>query len=241
MKKVFPLIFFFTIAGFASYAQVSWGVKAGLNRATTTPDMGSSRMGKIRISGIQAGVIADLPLFRNIHLQPQLLLATRGCEVMGSFFTVIDGVIGDYSYDLTVRPVYLELPLNVVYKIPVKRSHLLVGLGPYIAYGVGGKLKGFVQLNDQRADIDQKILFKESDSTYSDGPAYAIRRFDWGLSALVGYEHRSGLFVQAGYTLGMQNINWPQGTFMGTEASRHHQLQGSIGYLFRGRKVYKKG
>ena len=46
-------------------------------------------------------------------------------------------MLGDPTLNLS----YIEIPVNLLYKPVVGNGKLLLGFGPYIAYGIGGKYK----------------------------------------------------------------------------------------------------
>jgi hypothetical protein len=91
----------------------------------------------------------------------------------------------------SVRMTYLELSQKILYNYQLAdKSSLYGGLGPYIAYGIGGKSKG-------------SGGFSES----SFGGADGYKRFDAGLRIGVGYYLNNGLDFQINYDLGLTNIS----------------------------------
>jgi hypothetical protein len=51
----------------------------------------------------------------------------------------VNDVILGQSFNTTLKISYLELPLNFLYKPMLGKGHLLLGFGPYVAFGIGGK------------------------------------------------------------------------------------------------------
>ncbi len=51
---------------------------------------------------------------------------------------------------------YIELPVNFIFKPVLGNGQLLLGLGPYIAYGIGGK----VELSGSGMDFEKDIKFE---------------------------------------------------------------------------------
>ena len=88
---------------------------------------------------------------------------------------------------------YIQLPLYALYHHPVGSSGAIYGgLGPYFAYGIGGKSKspGF------------------SDDTFGEDHG-GYKRFDAGLGFKAGYEFNMGLYVDLTYEFGLANIAYP--------------------------------
>jgi hypothetical protein len=98
---------------------------------------------------------------------------------------------------------YIEVPLNLVYKGLLGNGHVLLGLGPYIGYGIMGKVKtesGSVSLD---SDIEFKNVVELTDPLTV--PYY--KAFDAGGNIFFGYEMAGGIFAQLNAQLGMLNIN----------------------------------
>jgi Outer membrane protein beta-barrel domain len=84
---------------------------------------------------------------------------------------------------------YLELPIYVTYHYPVSPdSKLFGGLGPYLAYGIGGKSK-FGSFSTSS--------FGENNGGY--------KRFDAGLALEAGYKYKEASFSLS-YDLGLANV-----------------------------------
>jgi hypothetical protein len=60
------------------------------------------------------------------YLQPGVLYSQKGAEF-------------EDSAELQLN--YIEIPVNLVYKPVLGAGRLLLGFGPYVGFGLGGKLK----------------------------------------------------------------------------------------------------
>jgi hypothetical protein len=87
---------------------------------------------------------------------------------------------------------------------------LYVGLGPYVAFALSGKVS-FV-------DQTFRIQFKKYDEyVYRYTPddhtpiryitRYTFNRWDYGINSTVGYEFAFGLFVEAKYDIGLREVS----------------------------------
>jgi hypothetical protein len=93
----------------------------------------------------------------------------------------------------TTRLGYLNVPLYLAYRTaPVKGSNFFGGIGPYFAYGLGGK---FINKSNGRTD--------ETPAFGSNG---GFGRFDMGLGLTAGYKTSSSFSISLGYQLGLKNI-----------------------------------
>ena len=95
---------------------------------------------------------------------------------------------------------YVELPVNLIVKIPLgdandaEQSKLFFGAGPYIAMGVGGKNKVEGKIAGVSFSDEESIDFSNDDPTTGaeEGTGFGImRRFDYGLNATAGFPIKS--------------------------------------------------
>jgi hypothetical protein len=94
------------------------------------------------------------------------------------------------------------LPLNFVYKGLLGNGYFMVGLGPYVAYGIGGKATYEVGSITTESDITFKNEVESGDLLANN----YIKPLDAGGNIFFGYELAGGLFVQLNAQLGMLNI-----------------------------------
>jgi len=152
--------------------------------------------------GFHAGVNLQLPVAPEFYFQPGLLFSTKGAKISTT------------SYKLS----YIELPLNFVYKALVGNGYFMLGFGPYVAYGIGGK------------DIEFKKTVETGDS---DAIKY-FKPFDAGANLFFGYELPAGLFLQLNTQLGLLDINPEDNRIAGdNESTLKNTGYGiSLGYRF---------
>ncbi|MVT08450.1 porin family protein [Chitinophaga tropicalis] len=182
MKKVALSIAALLVAGI-SFGQVRYGVVGGLNLSSiTTKEKGESSETADLLAGVRAGITADLHLVNEFYIGTGLLFAGKGSNAKGSDKT-----------KLTLS--YLQVPVNFMYKPQLGSGHLVLGAGPYIAYGLKGKYK----IDD--GEVKGKLnAFKDE---AGDGK---LKRLDAGLGVVAGYELKSNLYVGIHSDLGLVNI-----------------------------------
>lgn len=179
------------------------GIKGGVNSANITIDNAGNVNDRRAIPGWHAGLMLDLPLLPVLSIQPAVLLSSKGAK-----YRVGDESSNNYT-EVRTRPLYLEVPVNAVVKIPLpNKVRLFAGAGPYVAYGIGGKnsLEGKV-LGVSFSD-DEAIEYSNDDPRNgSNGSRYegSLKRFDFGLNILAGLEI-SHFVLNANYGYGVVNI-----------------------------------
>lgn len=111
-------------------AQVKIGVLGGVNFSNINgKDFNGDAIENTMLPGFHAGVNVLVPIAPEFYFQPGLLFSTKGSKN--------EGTLGTATTSLS----YLELPLNFVYRGALGSGFVLVGVGPYLGYGISGKMK----------------------------------------------------------------------------------------------------
>ncbi|GAA4456827.1 hypothetical protein GCM10023092_22670 [Rurimicrobium arvi] len=196
---------------------LKFGVKAGLNVANITIDNSGQVQNKQAIASFNAGVYGDLALLPILSIQPGLSVSGKGSKF-------VLGEEGSNNYTrVSTRPVYVELPVNLLLKLPlIKRVKLFFGAGPYFAMGVGGRNKVDGKALGQTFSSTSKIKYS-SNSTQHSATTYEgnFKLFDAGFNILGGIEI-SRLTLNAGYGYGVVN------TKPGTENGVNNKYQNRV-------------
>ena len=186
MKKMrFMLVVAMLAMVTAVSAQMNLGIKGGVNMSNFYGDELDDKNVKI---GFHIGLAADYDFAYNSAIQTGLYFTTKGASYTSSF--------GDASGELTVNPMYLQIPVHYAYKIDVSPgTRVVLHAGPYAAYGIGGKSK----LSGSVGGIGAET---EGDVFGDDG---FLKRFDAGLGLGVGAEF-GPLLLDLGWDMGLVNI-----------------------------------
>ena len=141
------------------------------------------------------GVGADIGVGGNWALPPTLFFVRKGMSNSSEVRSDDIGMKGD----LTLNAYYLELPVMAAYRIPLERMDVVLYAGPYLAYGVGGKVKSTVTGREDSDEPVRKIT--ESQSVFGNG---GLKRFDSGLG--LGMDLEFGRFI-AGINVNIGLVN----------------------------------
>ena len=185
MKKMrFMLVVAMLAMVTVASAQMNLGVKGGVNMSNFYGDELDDKNVKI---GFHIGLAADYDFAYNSAIQTGLFFTTKGAKYTSSF--------GDASGELTVNPMYLQIPVHYAYKIDVSPgTRVVLHAGPYAAYGVGGKSKLSGSVGDIGAEYEEDVFGDDR-----------FKRFDAGLGLGVGAEFGPLLF-DIGWDMGLVNI-----------------------------------
>jgi hypothetical protein len=213
----------------ALQAQIGFGLLGGVNfQNINGKESNGDKLENGLLVGYHVGVDANIPVAPDFWFQPGLLFSVKGAR--SNFFVMPVKASGD-DYNTTTKISYIEIPLNFLYRPQVGEGHILLGFGPYIAFGVGGNQK----YESGSLAYEQKIVFKSeiTESEFFDLENAYFKRFDAGANIFFGYEIPMGVFLQLNAQLGMIKIN-PEHTWdTGDETSYKNTGYGlSIGYRF---------
>jgi hypothetical protein len=183
----------------ASIAQspVSFGLRGGVNFQNLNGKnaTGGNLDNKIKV-GFNAGVTADIPVAApDYFVQTGLLFTTKGAKVES---------VGGPANKVNLN--YLEIPITFLYKPVLGEGRLLLGVGPYLGFGIGGS----ADYGDVDFDND-------------------LKRFDAGGNVLFGYQFTPNISAQLNAQLGLVNI---QKNTTGDETIKNTGFGVSLGYHF---------
>lgn len=207
MKKIVLLAVLAVGMLFSVNAQeLTWGVRGGLNISTA----GDKYTGKVESGesksdyeqdfksrlGFHLGVILDWGLSESFYIQPGLYFTTRGAKIKESD--------EDAKYEEKYNLNYLQLPILASYRIALSDNvKWHINAGPYLAYGIGGKVKWEASYDGESEKGDYKA-FGVADED-SDDEKGGLKRFDAGLSFGTGVSFDK-VYVGLTYDLGLANI-----------------------------------
>lgn len=211
MKKYILTVTAAAIAGLTSIAQVVPAtnkggliIKGGVNLANITIDKSGSVDEAKMLTSYQVGAIVDLPLSSYLSLQPGLLYTGKGSKTQRGTESNAN------YYKATSNPMYVELPLNLVGKIPLTgESNFYFGAGPYAAMGVSGKNKAEGKTFGIGFKSENDIVFSKDDPTTSqeENAGYGkLKKFDYGFNVLAGFDF-GNYTLGANYGYGLAKIN----------------------------------
>jgi hypothetical protein len=201
--------------------RTTFGIRAGVNFANITGRYANdSKMKNDLITGFNVGVNAELPIAPTFFIQPGVLFTTRGAKMEKT---------SSRTYDEITHLSYVEIPVNFVYKPLLGTGRLIAGFGPYVDFGVGGKIK--YEGTGAPGDVDVKFQNEVSSSDNNDFKYY--RSFGAGANVLFGYEFANKLSFQLNAQLGLTDINPKYEGVSDTDAKANHTGFGiSAGYRF---------
>jgi hypothetical protein len=225
MKKLLVAFALTTIA-ISTRAQVY--VQGGLNLANITSTNDGQTEKNNMLATFNAGIMARFGLSEMFDLESGLLLTGRGSKAETDFTS------GDYVKS-TFNPLYLEVPLNAVVKLPLaKGAHISFNAGPYVAMGIGGKSTSESKVGPLVSTSTNTIKFSNDDpfTSKQDDAAYdKLKRFDFGINLGGGLEFRH-LMLKANYGLGLAKINSTESNNTVNDKNKYRTLSFSVGIPF---------
>lgn len=156
MKKII-LVFTVVLSSVLVNAQVTFGIKAGLNNSTLGGD-DADIPGKKSNTGFNVGVIAGIPLSTNFVFQPEIMYsANQGMEFRPT-------TNSETNYNLN----YVNIPLMLKYKA----RGFYGEAGPYFGFLTSGKIK--TKTGSTTTETDIKDSFDGTDMGVALGTGYVM-------------------------------------------------------------------
>lgn len=196
-KRLLSLAAILLLLPLALQAQMEFGVQGGVNFANLTgKDSNGDKVDMFDVTlGFHMGAFVRIPIAPDFYFQPGVFYSMKGAQIaeMATKAASDDNMVWHLSY--------IEVPMNILFNPQLGSGHLLLGFGPYVAYGIGGKAK----YQDYEADI--KFDGDVTTGEYTDEEVNMVfKPFDAGANIFVGYELPMGLFVQFETQLGLLNM-----------------------------------
>lgn len=175
---------------------ITFGIKAGatfskfsLSNNSETHYTASS------VTSFYVGGTVNIPLFSVLSIQPGLLFAGKGSNTQRPSAPPA-------SEDTKFSPFYLEIPMNLMTQFELGLGTFFVGGGPYFSFSVGGKIKKTFVDQAGASEID-----KDANIQFGSNASNDLKKTDFGLNALLGYQLSNGVNIHGSYSFGLANID----------------------------------
>ena len=225
MKKAFLGLVLTTTIALSTKAQVY--VQGGLNLANITKTNDGQTEKNNILPSFNVGILGRLPVADMFSIESGLLLTGRGSKAETYFNGGNDYVKSRFN------PLYLEVPLNAVVKIPLggKETNVFFNAGPYVAMGIGGKSKRDSKIGPLVSSSTSDIQFSNDDpftSQQEDARYDRLKRFDFGLNFGGGFQFQH-VILKVNYGLGLAKINSTQSDNTANDKNKYRTLSFSVG------------
>jgi hypothetical protein len=158
------------------------------------------------LTTFNAGIMARSNSTEPIALEAGLLLKGKGAKSN----TYLTSSTDDNYVKTTFNPLYLELPINFVLRLPLEsKNNIFINAGPYVAMGIAGKSKMETKILGAVTKSSSDIEFNNDDpsTTQQEDASYnKLKRFDYGVNVGAGFDVGK-VIIKANYGLGLAKIN----------------------------------
>lgn len=159
---------------------VRLGVRAGLNVASLTGDLGEGMDSKC---GFVGGISADFAIMESFYINSGVFISMNGAKY------------DEDGYELTFNPMYIKIPVMASYRYNFNENlQWQLNFGPYFAFGVSGDAKAKEDGEEYKIDF-----FGDDDDQFGG------KRFDMGLGIGTGVTWDK-IFFGIQYDFGMTKV-----------------------------------
>ena len=165
----------FTIRGGVNFANI------GVSGGGESESLGSR-------TAFNAGVGVDIPIIESFYVQTGLFFTSKGYKRTEDR--------GDTRFTAKGTPAYLEIPILASYRYNFNdATQLEVNVGPYLAFGIGGKDK----LEEK---TEAAVIETEENDFFNDD----VKKFDMGLQVGLGVTFLKHVYLGVAYEFGFVNM-----------------------------------
>ncbi len=220
------------VLGLVLTTAITLGVKAqiyvqgGLNLANITKTSDGQTSDNNILPSFNVGLLGRFGISSTFDLESGLLLTGHGSKAETYFNGGANYVKSKFN------PIYLQVPLNAVVKIPLaKESNVFFNAGPYVAMGIAGKSRQESKIGPIMSSSTENIKFSNDDpftSQQEDAGYDKLKRFDYGLNfgGGVGFKH---VILKVNYGLGLAKINSTAKNNNYDDKNKYRTLSFSVG------------
>jgi len=223
MKTIRLSLFILFITTVSANAQV---FKVGVNLANISISNDGDVDDNSLLTSFHAGFSGDIKIAPFLFFQPGILFTGKGSKTQS-------GSVSDPTYfRATTNPMYVEVPINLIFKTPAAPIRFFIGGGPYLAVGIAGKNKTDGKFLGTSFNSEENIRWSDDDPStldYEEGAGYGImKRFDYGLNATAGIQTKF-LVLSAQYGHGLAKLQ--SGSNSSADDKNKHRVFGiSVGF-----------
>ena len=165
-------------------AKTKIAIKAGANMSTAKVSQNDQKLDNKFVNGYGIGLLFKIPFEGHLFFSPNV-----GYNRRGYIYTPKTGSITEYQNTIH----YIDLVPNLSLNLPVGKSAFVLSAGPHLSVALAGTEKQTVANNT----TSSKMKFALSGN-------YGF--IDMGVGGSLGF-HTNKLLIEAGYQMGLANIN----------------------------------
>ncbi len=202
-----------TTASMTKQTGTTVGIHAGANMFNINGKNAAGAELKNKLNtGFSAGLDVAIPLGGGSYLQPGVDFTQKGTETEGGIKTTLN---------------YIDIPVNFVYKPVLGTGNLVLGFGPYVGFGLSGKVTN-------PDGTSTKVVYRDEFDRTVPATTVQLRKSDAGANFLAGYEFANSLSLNLKAQLGLKDINPDMGNEGANNQTRFRNTGFglSLGYRF---------
>lgn len=205
--------------------KVSWGVKGGMTYSRLSRQTGSDFKDYDKsVPFFFFGTTVEIPVNNRFNFQSGIVLTSKGAE-----YDLLE-IIPNSSILIAsrIKILYLEIPANLLVRLPVGTGNLQIGAGPYYGFGIAALANSKRQRPGQDLEENNAQLF--FGKPYYGGDYIAggeLKRSELGLNFLVIVNPSGRLSLNSCYGLGLTGI-----TYFDDNKTKNRVLSVGLGYRF---------
>ncbi|MGN6437702.1 MAG: OmpA family protein [Agriterribacter sp.] len=208
MKKVYLLLSLNLLIFNFIQAQFKFGIGGGMHHSSVLEKNSLPNWNQqfesyyTPYSGFHGGLFSELALDKkaNWAVQASLLYSVKGRNFAKSYDSAKSFLSDTSSIVSTWRMGYVELPVHLVYRIPIsKRVRFILGAGGYAGYNLSQKTTyEYYNGSGERTTYDNRLATGDEVNKYN--------KLDYGINALAGFDFNDRIMFTANYSRSLSDF-----------------------------------
>lgn len=154
------------------------------------------------INGFHAGVFAEIPVTKkgNLAVLSSLQYTNKGRKFARSYDSTKSFISDTSSIISSWKTNYIELPVNLIYKLPVtSKVSFIIGAGGYASYLLNSKTSyDLFNASGELQSYNDKLAYGDQVKSYN--------KIDYGINAIAGLDFNDRILFTANYSKGLSNF-----------------------------------
>lgn len=225
--KIKNLISVLCLINLSSKAQSYLGINAGASISNYRTKVNGTNDGFKQAPGYILSGDVNIPLAGNLLFQSGLQFESIATKINTNSTQTVGSTVYKRVFDAKGNIGYINIPVKMLYKIPITKNNFIIGGGAFIGIGIGGKSSSSEVTEATTGSSTVRSVYNYSSKNKFGSADTTIKRMNFGVGLNAGYALASNIIFSVYSNIGLANINNNKGYSTKTFAAGI-----KIGYIF---------
>jgi hypothetical protein len=202
------LVILLCLLNLTTKAQVYFGINAGANMGgIVTKINGTKDKGIKDATGYIISGDVNIPLSQNLQLKTGLQFESAHSKVNTNGTYTAAGYTVREIFTAKANYNYINIPVQLFYKMPLGSGSFMAGGGPYMGIGVGGKSSSTDITESTLGGVTTRSEYNYAEKAKFGNSDTTIKRINMGIGVNVHYVLANNISFSLYTNIGLANLN----------------------------------